>query len=183
MANSGAEYEQFLADIIQTIISSGRSIDDLKSGATNKVRGASGQDHQVEVSFVNRGNKEAVRVLIECKRCQKPVGLSQVKIVKATRDDISQNQSCLPTRGIIVSLSRFTAGAKLFAKYYNITLEKLSDQRPYRFNYVNFSVLADSDRGFGEDLISVDWRCSLCGTALRSPDNGTSWVCPVCDNS
>lgn len=78
------DYERFISSLVEDIKKSGRDIRDRNYGRRNVVKGASGQKHQIDVSFYDYSFPEPTIVLIECKRVADPVPLSVVKIAKAT---------------------------------------------------------------------------------------------------
>jgi len=115
------DYERFVALLVEGVKQAGRKIGDLGYGRMNRIVGRSGQRHQIDVSFIDHSFADPTLVLIECKRVSNPVELSDVKVIKATLDDILCHPGNL-NKGlaIIVATYHFRSGAQRFADFYGI---------------------------------------------------------------
>lgn len=180
-ASDYEDYERFVSSLIRDIRLSGRDIGNISWGRNNKINGASGQPHQIDVSFWDCSFQPRTLVIIECKRHKDPVELSTVKIAKATLDDISIENSQSPTIAMVVSTSRFRSGAKRFGDYYGIMCIQLTHGPPYQFRYENYVLNALVDKGQGLDVVTVYRSCSCCGADLVKERNSSRFFCSNCN--
>ena len=138
MTGESDAYERFVAALAENVQKSGRSISDLSSGANNKIVGASGQPHQIDVSFVDSSFPTPRLVLIECKYHGRPIDNSVVKVLQATIRDILENPDTpADVSGIIVSSAPFQSGARTLGKHWSIDLHTVPPEPPFSFHYEN----------------------------------------------
>jgi len=138
MGNNADDYEAFIASILSGIKESERIVDEVCFGRRNKIKGKSGQPHQIDVSFIDRSFKKPTLVLIECKLRTKKVSVDVPKILKYNATDISRNPDYPNhTKMIIVSSSGFQEGTKRVASFEQIYLHTVEHGPPFGFNYEN----------------------------------------------
>ena len=126
---SPSEYERLVAEIVDGISQSAPELSALSLGwgRTNKVAGASGYSHQIDVSLVGTGGI----FLLECKKWNKRAGVEAVLALVARASDIlSANPTCTVVATLVSSVG-FTRGAKLVANYYNVKLEHVESAHVY----------------------------------------------------
>lgn len=100
-----SEYENFIASLAEKL-NDVYQVGSVGSGPRNRLRGKSSVNHQIDVSFIDRSSSTPELVVIECKnlRTGKAVQLGDVKILKATIDDIAGHPGHPSViRGILVS--------------------------------------------------------------------------------
>ena len=138
MTKESAKYERFIASLIKHIKNTGRDIVDIGFGGGNKLIGESGQQHQIDVSFVDNSFSEATLILIECKRWKNNVDVSVAKIIDWNLKDILGNP-IYPDSGkaIIVTTSGFQKGTNKVAGFKDIITQSVNDDVPYGFRYEN----------------------------------------------
>lgn len=183
MSQESDGYEAFIAELIGNLRASNRDISDLGHGRQNTVTGASGQPHQIDVSFIDHDFEPPKLVLIECKRRGKPIDLEHVKVVLATLFDVLvSKEPLLDVGAIIVSTNGAREGARRFAEHYGIVLEVTEHGGTYAFRYKNIVQC-----GFGETLrmadkasITVKRACSVCKEPFELED-GCQVICPSCN--
>lgn len=154
------EYERFIASLIKNIQQSSRDIKDLNYGIKNKLKGASGQLHQIDVSFVDHSFEVPTLVLIECKRIKqknKRINVSVLKILKYNLDDIIKSTNS-PDKGKIICLSTadFQSGAIRIAQYEGIKIQKINHGPPFGFSY------EDTIQFFNFDNVPVSEYVNVC---------------------
>lgn len=120
--NPNTEYELFTQSIYQHLVNS----DVVKATKVEhdvKLKGRSGQEHQIDVYWEYKiaGNKH--RVAIECKNYKTKVSLGKVRDFKGVLDDLNG------VNGIMVTKEGFQKGAKEYAKEYGISLKELRPPR------------------------------------------------------
>jgi hypothetical protein len=118
------EYEKFVADIASsmsdTICRELGSTSKPTWGRENKVLGASGHQHQIDVSL----DAGKYRFLVECKRYgSRPLSTDDLLTFAARKIDIEQAAPELVVYATMVSQRVVTRGAELIAKQFGIDLE------------------------------------------------------------
>lgn len=176
------EYEKFIAGIIQDLGRNNRNITDLHYGRGNTIKGASGQEHQVDVSFIDHDYSRPTLVLIECKRRQDKVHLEHVKVLFATVIDIGvKHHEKVGVRSILISTAGEQEGVRRFAKHYGIVLEVTEHGEEYTFRYENLVQAAlDEKPNLSEKIIeTVDRKCRSCGKVFEAGND--QWICSKCE--
>lgn len=117
---TSAEYERLFADIIKGIRSSDQRARDLpiSAGSKNRILGASGYKHQIDVSFVFEGKS----YIAECKKWKSLVGVQEILVLASRRQDIEARDPRTPISALIVSQIGTTSGAKKLANHFGIDL-------------------------------------------------------------
>lgn len=120
--NPNIEYELFIQEIYQQLVNSD-VVKPTKVEHNVKLKGRSGQKHQIDVywEYEIAGNKH--RVAIECKNYKTEVSIGKVRDFKGVLDDLNG------VNGIMVTKEGFQKGAKEYAKEYGISLKELRPPR------------------------------------------------------
>ena len=116
-----AEYEQLVSEIAEGICQSAPELHGLVpgSGHKNRISGASGYRHQIDVSL-----KESARMfLIECKRWKKRIGVAEVLVLAGRASDIQACSTGCSVKAIMVSMCGASEGAWQLAKHFGIDIE------------------------------------------------------------
>ena len=182
MSTNSDEYEKFIAEIVQDLGQNNRKITDLHYGRGNTIQGASGQEHQVDVSFIDHDFSRPALVLIECKRRQDKVHLEHVKVLFATVIDIAiKHHEKVGVRSILISTAGEQRGVRRFANHYGIALDITEHGPEYTFRYENLvqAVISDSGNLSVEMIPTVIRKCSSCGKTFEADDH--QWVCSECE--
>ena len=116
-----AEYEKVVADIVRDILQSSGEHKHLLlgSGRNNRIPGASGYHHQIDVSI----HGPSLLYLIECKRWKDKIGLAEVLVLAARMNDIQDHFRECSVIGIFGCLNSATGPAKQVAEHYKIIIE------------------------------------------------------------
>jgi hypothetical protein len=91
----------------------------LGQGRRNRVPGASGYEHQIDVSLLS----VTKAYLIECKRWESKIGVEEVMTLAARGTDIAQVNEGQMIQAILVSTKGATRGAVALAQFFNVQLE------------------------------------------------------------
>jgi len=179
---SSDEYERFIADLIANIKGTHRKITKLGYGRKNTIEGICGQAHQIDVSFIDNDFPNPTLVLIECKRfTNHPINLEDVKVLKATLDDILPDpKTPSDAKAIVVTTERAREGAQRFAEYYGIEIEQVSHGPNYAFRYENVvqaGVMMRAKASVSFTAVVVR-KCQSCGQRFEVHANER--VCPKC---
>ena len=116
--NPNIEYEKFTQEIYQELVNA----DVLKTTDVQhnvKLRGRSGQEHQIDVywEYEIAGTKH--KVAIECKNYNQAVPIGRV------RDFFGALYDLVDVKGIMVTKVGYQKGAKEYSSYYGINLKEL----------------------------------------------------------
>lgn len=116
--NPNIEYEKFTQEIYQELVNA----DVLKTTEVQhnvKLKGRSGQEHQIDVywEYEIAGTKQ--KVAIECKNYNKTVGIAKVRDFYGVLCDLNN------VAGIMVTKVGYQKGAKEYASEYGISLKEL----------------------------------------------------------
>ena len=116
--NPNIEYEKFTQEIYQELVNA----DVLKTTKVQhniKLKGRSGQEHQIDVywEYEIAGTKQ--KVAIECKNYNQAVPIGRV------RDFFGALYDLVDVKGIMVTKVGYQKGAKEYASYYRIDLKEL----------------------------------------------------------
>lgn len=121
--NPSIEYEKFTQEIYQELV----NVDVLKTTEVQhnvKLKGRSGQEHQIDVywEYEIAGTKQ--KVAIECKNYNKTVGIGKVRDFYGVLYDLNN------VAGIMVTKVGYQKGAKEYASEYGISLKELRTPNP-----------------------------------------------------
>ena len=121
--NPNIEYEKFTQEIYQELANA----DVLKTTMVQhnvKLKGRSGQEHQIDVywEYEIAGSKH--KVAIECKNYNQAVPIGRV------RDFFGALYDLVDVKGIMVTKVGYQKGAKEYASYYGIDLKELRNPNP-----------------------------------------------------
>jgi len=157
MTKKSDDYEKFIESLIKNIKDSGRKIEKLYSGRQNYLKGASGQKHQIDVSFFDYSCSKPTLVLIECKRWErKRIPVSVPKIITYNHNDIKKIYDDYDVKILILSTNDLQRGAKKIVDYEGINFQKVNPEPPYGFSYEDFILLANKDDVNVEDVPNVE---------------------------
>lgn len=116
--NPNTEYEKFAQEIYQGLLNE-ESIKAIQVQHNVKLRGKSGQLHQVDVYWEYELAGVNHKVAIECKNYNKPVSVGKVRDFYGVLSDLNN------VNGIMVTKVGYQKGAKEFAVHYGINLKEL----------------------------------------------------------
>jgi len=120
--NTNTEYEKFTREVCERLA----LYNGLRSTSVQhnvKLKGKSGQEHQIDVYWVYEKDGKAHRVAIECKNYSYGVSIGKVRDFYGVISDLEN------VKGIMVTTVGYQKGAKQFADYYGISLKELRAPR------------------------------------------------------
>lgn len=152
MSKESDEYERFIAGIIEDIKDTGRQIEIICFGRNCRLKGETGQEHQIDVAFVDHSLLPAMLVLVECKlRKASSVDTATPKIAAFNEEDIGRlKEYAEKTMTILVTTCGYSKGAQL-----------ISDRRKLRREIVPFKADAYTFRyrdlimGYASDMLGI----------------------------
>lgn len=121
--NPNIEYEKFTQEIYQELV----NVDVLKTTKVQhnvKLKGRSGQEHQIDVYWEYEIAGTQHKVAIECKNYKIPVAIGKVRDFYGVLSDLNN------VAGIMVTKVGFQKGAKEYASEYGISLKELRIPNP-----------------------------------------------------
>ena len=113
--NKNTGYELFARDVCE-LLAQCREIKSSSVKHDVRLRGRSGQEHQVDVYWTYEKDGVAHQVAIECKNYNQKISIGKVCDFFGVLYDIGN------IKGIMACIKGFQNGAKRFADYYNISL-------------------------------------------------------------
>ncbi|WP_298921101.1 restriction endonuclease [uncultured Nostoc sp.] len=119
---NSTEYELFVRDI-QQILLKAQALKSIRVDHNIKLKGVSGQEHQIDVYWEYRIAGVTHRVALECKLHKTRVDIGIVRDFWGVLDDVSG------LRGVIISPVGFTSGAKTYATSKGIGLKVLREAK------------------------------------------------------
>jgi hypothetical protein len=130
----------------------------INHGTRNRIKGASGFNHQIDVSIEIPSEK---LYLIECKRYMSKVTLSDMLVLIARIDDISKNNN-IKVIGTFFTTMGYTKPAKKVASCYNIELNTVK-------NLKHFAVQVAGNVFVKAEPIKIN--CNISGSFLKDQNN------------
>ncbi len=132
MKPSDVEYEELVSDIVNGIKQSAFELHELQLGFNsrghlNRILGASGFNHQIDVSLKGTGHI----FIFECKHWRKSIGVAEVLILASRKNDI---QACYPEREVkasMVSICKPSRNIPGLAKHFGIEIEMVTSGYEY----------------------------------------------------
>jgi len=173
---SSEEYELFTKELCERL-SMHRGLKTIVVKHNVKLRGKSGQNHQVDVYWEYEKNGEVHRVAIECKNYSYGVSIGKVRDFYGVISDLED------VKGIMVTTVGYQKGAKQYADHYGISLKELRAPRDGE------TVIGELDMQFETDvthrlfLINEEWAAKRGfdinmyreRTAMCSVQNSEKW--------
>jgi len=138
-----AEYEHLVSEICRTMCVTSPSINDLEVawGAKNRLLGASGYKHQIDVSLEGHGRT----FVFECKHWKRKIGLEEVLVLASRLADLQAARPESHISAAMVSLQQATRGAQQLARHFGITLDVGTSPSEYGLRIGNVVGQALSD--------------------------------------
>lgn len=116
--NKNTEYELFTQEVCQLLsMYSGLQSSSVKHDV--KLKGKSGQEHQVDVYWEYEKDGKVHRVAIECKNYNQKISIGKVRDFFGVLYDIGN------IKGVMACKKGYQDGAKKFADYYGISLKEI----------------------------------------------------------
>ena len=120
--NANTEYEKFTREVCERLaLFKGLQPSSVQHDV--KLKGQSGQEHQVDVYWEYKKDGEVHRVAIECKNYSYGVSIGKVRDFYGVISDLDN------VKGIMVTTVGYQKGAKQYADYYGISLKELRAPR------------------------------------------------------
>lgn len=120
VSNPNTDYELLAREVYAEILQS-EGMETVRVEHNVRIKGRSGQRHQIDVYWEFKAAGVTHRVAIECKNYTNPVSVGAVRNFSAALDDIGNIQ------GIFITKIDYQEGAKRFAEHQGIALKKLRD--------------------------------------------------------
>lgn len=115
---NNTDYEKFTQEIYQTLINV-QGVDTIDVKHNVKLKGKSGQEHQIDVFWEYEIAGVKHKVAIECKNYSSEVSIGKVRDFYSVLSDLTN------VNGIMVTKVGYQSGARKFADFYGINLKEL----------------------------------------------------------
>jgi len=150
-----SEYEKLFAEIVEGIRARDRRFEQLTigSGNNNRIRGASGYKHQIDVSIDLPATKTLY--LVECKRWKRKIGVQEMLVLASRTNDIHNDRKEILVKPIIASQVGATPNAQLIAQWFDIQIDNVESAYEYGLQLGQSIFLALSEHVGVSDEVSV----------------------------
>jgi hypothetical protein len=129
---SPAEYEDLVHELVARLgVATGESA--LRKGRTNLIPGASGFEHQIDVSI----HLPRKLVLMECKYIRRPVEVHHALVLAARLADVRQAHPDHVVSGSLVSTKSVRVGAYKIAKHFGFSVDLVQSLDEYAVTIAN----------------------------------------------
>jgi hypothetical protein len=151
---NSAEYEKTVSDLVAALV---RSVDGLppehiRSRKINRITGASGYAHQIDVSIQARTELH----VIECKCWKRRVTGESVLTLLGRIHDIQAANPSLTVRGALATTKGFQRGAEKVASHYGILLQFVQSPSEFALRYKDRVHLGVADQATCTDSVFVE---------------------------
>jgi hypothetical protein len=170
-------YEELLSQIVKSICAlEGITAEHVRWGERNLWTGASGYQHQIDVSACGPSDL----IFVECKCWERKIPVEKVLAFFGRIYDI-QSISNAKIHGVIASTRGFQPGADKVARMYGIELTIVKSAQEFAFSHKHRQLLGVSDRGYVIEKATVKRYCGTCNTELLPNLDHSAFYCPKCD--
>jgi len=123
------EYERLVHKLISELTQPAESscFPEIAGGRQNKIAGASGFPHQIDVSL----KTGRTLLLFECKYWGDPVDVEPVLVIASRLVDVRAANPGLEVKAAVVSTKDPTAGAQSLARYFDVRLDVVATPSEY----------------------------------------------------
>jgi hypothetical protein len=132
---NSTDYEKLVAELAHNLVSKSNSnpLVEIGWGSKNRIAGASGFKHQIDVSV-----SDPIRtLLIECKYWKRPINAEASLAFAARVIDIGDNDKKREVRGRIVTTYSVTNGVHQIANYFNLGVDRVLSAQEYSMRIWN----------------------------------------------
>jgi hypothetical protein len=139
-----AEYERVVSDLLTAIVETVDGLaPDVPPGRSNRLKGASGYSHQIDVSF--RAGSDLH--LVECKCWSKRIKVDAVLTLLARIYDIQAANPSVTVRGALATTKGLQRGADKVASHFGIVVQLVQSANEFALRYKNHIHLGLKDGG------------------------------------
>lgn len=126
---TSGDYERLVLDVLSQLTRDSESLGRplIGGGHQNKIAGASGFPHQIDVSL----KTDRSLLLFECKHWAEPVDVEPVLVIASRLADIRAANPGLEVEAAVVSTKSPTSGAQVLARYFGVQLDVVSTPGEY----------------------------------------------------
>ena len=133
MTRPDQDYERFIQNVYQTLLNA-ESKATIEVKGDIKLRGLSGQEHQIDVYWKYKQAGITYETAVECKLYKNNVGIGKVRDFQGVLADIPG------LRGIFATKSGYQSGAITYAKAHNIVLLVIREPEEKDYEWRNLNV-------------------------------------------
>lgn len=132
---SGADYERLVAELVAGLVKGAPALAGFvpRSGAGNRMKGASGYAHQIDLSL----SSESELYVFGLKCLQKSIGVAEVLVLAARLADISAAPQSKTIHSSIISLKRPSRNVPGLAAHFNIQLDIVEDTHSFGVSFAS----------------------------------------------
>lgn len=139
----------------------------LKSGAKNRILGASGYKHQIDLSLIGEG-----RVFIfELKCLEKSIGVAEILVLAGRLNDISANFHGHSVNATIVSTKKPSKNVTPLARQFGLQVDIVEDLNSYGLSFANQHFIGHAEKITAQSYGDAE---IIRGNGLTHHSSGTS---------
>lgn len=177
---TGAEFEELVAKLVRalTVSVSRLAHVEIHAGSTNRLSGASGYSHQIDLSMNDEA--QARLFIVEAKCWKEVVGVDAVLTLASRQADIQAHHPGLKVHASIVSTRPVSRGAAKLAKHFGIGTDTVATEAEFGLTFADQHFVGLVERVHLKDEASAElWRpCSACGKQFAAEPTGRH--CAAC---
>jgi hypothetical protein len=130
---NAAEYERLVSDLVTALVETvdGLAPEHVAFGRRNRLKGASGHSHQIDVSFRAGSGLH----LIECKCWSKRIKVDAVLTLFARIYDVQAANPSVTVRGALATTKGLQRGADKIASHFGIVLQLIQSTNEFAVRY------------------------------------------------
>ena len=177
---TGAEYEVLVANLVRALTASVSRLAhvEIHAGSTNRLPGASGYSHQIDLSMHDQA--QARLFIVEAKCWKEVVGVDALLTLASRQADIQAHHPELKVHASIVSTRPVSRGAAKLAKHFGIGTDTVASEAEFGLTFADQHFVSLVERVHVKDEVSAElWRpCSACGKQFAAQT--TDRHCAAC---
>lgn len=146
--SKGTAYERLCHELVAGILK-GTPLQDyvINSGARNRIAGASGYRHQIDLSLAGKGQL----FVFELKCLEKSIGVAEVLVLAARLSDISAALPDQKVIALIVSTKRPSRNVFPLAHHFGLQVEIVENLSSYGISFANQHFIGHVEKANAQD--------------------------------
>ena len=148
--NKNTEYELFTQEVCR-LIAEYQKLEALSVRQNVKLKGKSGQEHQVDVYWEYKKGGVLHKVVIVCKNYSKSVSIGKVRDFNGVLMDLDH------VEGVMVTKVGYQKGAKQYADYYGIELKELRTPKAGETKIGEYGLIIEGEISHCLFLVDKEW--------------------------
>jgi len=151
---TGANYELLARKLIDSLQASGQLAEyEGGSGPRNRMAGASGYKHQIDLSL----QSEKALFLLELKYLGKPVGVAELLILASRKADLEARFAPTPVHASLVTTMKPSRNVRPLAAHFGVNIDFVADLSSYALTFDLNRFLGHVESAQAADIVSASF--------------------------